>query len=58
MLPNDHKKMQLITAELIVDAILDDLTDRRAFRQIWDECDAEVKREIRTTWVNLVLENS
>lgn len=34
----------------IVRTILDDVTDRRGWRQEWDEFDQDVKQEIRDTW--------
>lgn len=40
----------------IVDAILADLMDRRGFRQEWDQCDDEIKIEIRDAWVRIVKE--
>lgn len=40
----------------IVDAILDDLTDRRGFRQTWDETDDDVQAEIRKAWQTIAFE--
>ncbi len=40
--------------EDIVAAIIKDLTDRRGFRQEWDQCDAETREEIRSTWADIV----
>lgn len=47
------------TAELpekIVDAILEDLTDRRGLRQEWEQIDDDIKDEIRETWIAAVRE--
>lgn len=38
-------------AELIVDAIIDDLTDRRGLRQEWEGCDKEIQAEIKAEWM-------
>lgn len=35
------------TAQAIVRKILDDLLDRRGFRQTWDGCDEVIKKDIR-----------
>lgn len=38
------------TTKKIVKAILDDVTDRRGWRQEWDEFDEDVQEEIKETW--------
>ncbi len=45
MTDRERKKL----ASKIVRKILEDLLDRRGFRQTWDGCDEEVKKEIRET---------
>lgn len=35
------------TAELIVDALIEDFTDRRGLRQEWEQIDDETRNEIR-----------
>jgi len=44
------------TAELIVDAIVTDLTDRRGLRQEWEQIDEETQNEIKGEWMRLVRE--
>jgi hypothetical protein len=34
-------------ARAIVRRVLDDILDRRGFRQTWDGCDEQIKKEIR-----------
>lgn len=41
-------------AENIVDAIIEDFTDRRGLRQEWEQIDADVQAEIRQTWIDIV----
>jgi hypothetical protein len=41
-------------AKKIAKAILDDVTDRRGWRQEWDMFDDDVKREIKRTWHKLI----
>ena len=43
-----------MTAEIIVDRIIEDLTSRRGFRQAWEEIDDDIKEEIRDTWIEIV----
>jgi hypothetical protein len=43
-------------ATRIVEAIEKDFTDRRGLRQEWDQIDADIKIDIKNTWINLVLE--
>lgn len=43
MTPTELKKK----ARDIVRRVLDDLLDRRGFRQTWDGCDEDIKKEIR-----------
>jgi hypothetical protein len=43
-------------AEQIRDAILADVTDRRGWSQEWDQFDADVKEEIRATWLSKIQE--
>jgi hypothetical protein len=38
----------------IVSAILDDVTDRRGWRQAWDSFDDDVREEIIARWIELV----
>jgi hypothetical protein len=38
-------------AEVIVDAIIADLSDRRGLRQEWEGCDEEIQAEIRSEWI-------
>jgi hypothetical protein len=42
------------TARRIVRKVLDDLLDRRGFRQVWDGCDQQVKADIRRSLVAVV----
>lgn len=42
------------TAECIVDALIEDLRDRRGFRQVWEETDDDVMDEMRDKWVAIV----
>lgn len=38
-------------AEEIVDAIIDNLTDRKGLRHEWDNIDEEIQAEIRADWM-------
>lgn len=38
-------------AEEIVDAIIENLTDRKGLRQSWDEIDKDIQGEIRSEWM-------
>ena len=41
-------------AKAIVEAILDDLTDRKGLRQTWEAIDSETQEEIMATWERLI----
>lgn len=41
-------------AELAVDAIIEDLSDRRGLRQEWEQIDRDIRKEIRAEWIKLV----
>lgn len=41
-------------AERAVDAIIDDLSDRRGLRQEWEQIDRDIRKEIRAEWIKLV----
>jgi len=45
------------TARAIVRAILDDMTDRRGFRQNWDAIDPDIQSEIEATWCRIAAEH-
>ena len=47
--------MGKIQAEKIVDAIIEDFTDRRGLRQEWEQIDDETQKEIRDAWIEIVL---
>ena len=40
----------------IMSKILDDVTDRRGWRQEWDRFDNEIKEEIKAEWHKLILD--
>jgi hypothetical protein len=50
--------MERHQAEAIVDAIINDLTDRRGLRQAWDQIDEGVQAEIRATWIEFVMDGA
>ena len=41
-------------ASKIKDNIIADITDRRGFRQEWDNCDSEVQDAIENTWIEII----
>jgi hypothetical protein len=41
-------------AEIIVDAIIRDLSDRRGLRHEWEAIDDDIKNEIRDEWLSIV----
>jgi hypothetical protein len=43
-------------ARKIMRGILADITDRRGWRQEWDEFDDDIKREIRRVWLKIILD--
>lgn len=40
-------------AEIIIDAIIEDLTDRRGLRQAWEDIDEDIQQEIRNVWIEI-----
>ena len=36
-----------------IDELIKDITDRRGFRQVWDEIDNDTKAEIIDSWTNI-----
>jgi len=42
-------------ADLIVSAILHDLTDRKGLRHAWDDIDEEIQDEIKAEWIDLTV---
>jgi hypothetical protein len=42
------------TPEEIVDAIIEDLTDRRGLKNEWWSIDKDIQDEIRQTWIDIV----
>ena len=36
-----------------IDELIKDITDRRGFRQVWDEIDDDIKAEIIDSWTNI-----
>ena len=41
-------------SERIRDKILDDVTDRRGWRQEWDQFDEDIQNEIKATWLKKI----
>lgn len=50
------EKIKESKAELIVDAIVRDLSDRRGLRHEWDKIDDDIKEEIIAVWCELTEE--
>jgi hypothetical protein len=42
-------------AKLIVEALIEDLSDRRGLRHEWESIDEDIQEEIRQTWITIVL---
>jgi len=47
--------MEREKAKKIVAALIEDFTDRRRFRQEWDNCDDDVREEIEEQWITIVM---
>lgn len=52
--PNDDVWYWRDHASPVVRAILDDLTDRRGLRQVWNSIDPEGQREVMDRWDELL----
>ncbi len=50
--------MNRTTAEKIVDAILEDLSDRRGIGNEYEQIDDDVKSELRETWIKVTMKNA
>lgn len=46
--------LKIAAARDAADEIIKDLSDRRGFRQAWEQCDAEIQDEIRSAWTGLI----
>ena len=49
----DNKKQK---AKKIVKLILEDLTDRRGLKQVWYQIDKDIQKQIKDTWINIILD--
>jgi hypothetical protein len=38
----------------VVDAILNDLTDRKGLRHVWEDIDEDTQNEIKETWAAII----
>jgi len=45
-----------VMAKLIVDDIVDDISDRRGLKSEWYAIDEDIQKEIKDTWKNIVLQ--
>lgn len=50
--------MNVFKDEAIVFDILSDITDRRGFRQEFDQVDDDIKNEMIQTWLNIIQTHS
>lgn len=41
-------------AEIIVDGIIRDLSERRGLRHEWERIDEDIQQEIRAEWISIV----
>lgn len=53
-MPETERHLPDCIAEQIADEILNDVTDRRSWRQAYDNFDEEVQQEIRETWIKKI----
>lgn len=44
-----------VMARLIVDDIVEDLTDRKGLGNEWEEIDEDIQQEIKDNWKNIIL---
>ena len=47
---------QRIAAKRLVKEIIDDLSGRSGLGNMWEECDRDVRREIRAKWEGIAAE--
>ena len=52
---NDNTVINKTVAVVIVDELIEDLTDRRGLRQGWESVDSGVKEEIKKKWVEIIM---
>jgi geranylgeranyl pyrophosphate synthase len=45
-----------VMARLIVDDIVDDISDRRGLKSEWYAIDEDIQKEIKDTWKNIILQ--
>ncbi len=43
----------LLQGQKIADAVINDLTDRKGLRHVWDDIDEQTRDEIRAAWTLL-----
>lgn len=48
--------LNLIKAEKAVSKIIDDLTDRGGLGDAWDQIDDEIRQEIISAWIMILME--
>jgi hypothetical protein len=49
----EDKKLRA-KARRIVEKIVRDLEDRRGLRQVWEEIDDDIRKQIKKTWADVV----
>lgn len=52
---NDNTVINKTVAVVIVDELIDDLTNRQGLRQGWESVDSGVKEEIKKKWVEIIM---
>lgn len=52
---NDEQKMIEKTAKTIVKKIVADLCDRGGLQNEWDSIDADIQKEIKDKWMEIVM---
>ena len=45
---------KMVLSGAIVRELIDDIRERKGFRQLWDSLDVEIQEEIRETWTNII----
>lgn len=53
---NDYmiKLRRFGAAAVAIDALIEDLTARQGFKHLWDALDRETRREIRSSWGQII----
>lgn len=52
--PAPMQKMRSLDSRIVLERLIDDLSDRRGFKAVWSDLDADIRADIEAHWLRII----